>query len=435
MNYGTQSWLMHNISFTHSVETFLYDQVSLRLAYQEFGESRIDRSLNQINRTTNSERVDAYSANVDFTRQFGGEGRLFYGSEFVFNDVNSRGSSINIDSDLEQKGPSRYPNSTWKSIAFYANHEYEWSPRIILQSGLRWNLFSLDADYSNNLPFYPFPFQQANVANQAVTGSIGGVWKASETFSLRFGLGTAFRAPNVDDIGKVFDSAPGIVVIPNPDLAAEYAWNADIGLTKIFGTVGKIELSAYYTLLTHAMVRRDFQLNGMDSLLYDGEMSRVQAIQNAAEARVFGLRLGFLINVIRNLTFSTDLNIQEGEEELDNGEVSPSRHAAPFFGISRLTYSVGKLLLQVNVQFQDERKHDDLAPSEQEKTEIYAKDENGNTFSPAWYTVNLKANYQLNDHFTFNLGLENVTDQRYRPYSSGISGAGRNVIVSLTARF
>jgi hemoglobin/transferrin/lactoferrin receptor protein len=34
-----------------------------------------------------------------------------------------------------------------------------------------------------------------------------------------------------------------------------------------------------------------------------------------------------------------------------------------------------------------------------------------------------------------NVGLENLTDQRYRPYSSGISGAGRNLVVALAARF
>jgi hemoglobin/transferrin/lactoferrin receptor protein len=36
---------------------------------------------------------------------------------------------------------------------------------------------------------------------------------------------------------------------------------------------------------------------------------------------------------------------------------------------------------------------------------------------------------------TLNVGLENITDQRYRPYSSGISGAGRNAVVALAARF
>jgi hemoglobin/transferrin/lactoferrin receptor protein len=38
--------------------------------------------------------------------------------------------------------------------------------------------------------------------------------------------------------------------------------------------------------------------------------------------------------------------------------------------------------------------------------------------------------YKFNDKFDITVSLENITDQRYRAYSSGISGAGRNLIIS-----
>ena len=38
-----------------------------------------------------------------------------------------------------------------------------------------------------------------------------------------------FRAPNIDDIGKVFDSEPGSVVVPNVHLKPEYAYSSDLG--------------------------------------------------------------------------------------------------------------------------------------------------------------------------------------------------------------
>ncbi len=72
---------------------------------------------------------------------------------------------------------------------------------------------------------------------------------------------------------------------------------------------------------------------------------------------------------------------------------------------------------------------------EQGKTEIYAKDENGNPYSPGWYTLNFKALYQITNYLAVSAGLENITDQRYRPYSSGISAPGRNFILSLRANF
>ncbi len=43
--------------------------------------------------------------------------------------------------------------------------------------------------------------------------------------------------------------------------------------------------------------------------------------------------------------------------------------------------------------------------------------------------------YKLTDNFTVTLGLENITDQRYRPYSSGIVAPGKNFILALRAKF
>ena len=108
-----------------------------------------------------------------------------------------------------------------------------------------------------------------------------------------------------------------------------------------------------------------------------------------------------------------------------------SRHAAPFFGSSRIGFQDDDLQLLLYVDFQGERSFNDLAVSEQGKDEIYAKDENGNNYAPGWATLNLKAFYELNDQFSVSAGLENITDVRYRPYSSGISGAGRNFFISL----
>jgi len=50
----------------------------------------------------------------------------------------------------------------------------------------------------------------------------------------KLNIGTGFRAPNIDDMAKVFDSEPGNVIVPNDNLKPEYIYNADIGLSKTF---------------------------------------------------------------------------------------------------------------------------------------------------------------------------------------------------------
>ena len=431
-SYGPQSWMMNNLSISHRAELPFYDNVKLRVAQQSFEESRIDRDLNDPDRRSRIEEVEAYSANLDFVKHTDQRNTIYYGLEYVQNDVTSTGFIEDISTNAIRPTSTRYPNATWNSLAVYLSNEFRPTEKWTVQAGVRYNRFGLDADFSSNQDFFPLPFAEASLNNDALTGSLGAVFRPTDEWVIRANLGTAFRSPNVDDVGKIFDSEPGSVVVPNADLAAEYAYNLDLGVAKKFGDFLKIDLTAYYTQLENALVRRDFTLNGQDSIVYDGVLSQVQAIQNAARANVYGFQAGVELRLPRGFTFTTDLNVQVGEEELDDGSVSPSRHAAPFFGVTRLTYSDGPLQLQAYAMYQGERTFDELSVSERGKDEIYAKDADGNNFAPAWYTLNVKASYQLNKRFTVSGGMENITDQRYRPYSSGISGAGRNFVLSAT---
>ncbi len=432
-NYGPQKWMMNNLNINHIGKNLLYDELTIRLAQQSFEESRIDRSLNKDERSTQIEEVEAYSANIDFKKVTGNSNTFFYGAEYVVNDVTSTGFTTDITSGVNAPGASRYPQSTWSSLSAYANDQIEVGSKFIIQVGLRFNQFKLDSDFDTS--FYPFPFTSATINNSAVTGSIGGVYRPTKSWVISANLGTAYRSPNVDDIGKVFDSEPGAVTVPNPSLNAEQAYNVDFGVTKIFGNFVKVDATAYYTILQDALVRRNFQLNGQDSIMYDGTLSQVQAIQNAAEANVYGVQAGVEVKLPSGFSLSSNINYQKGEEELDDGSTSASRHAAPLFGVTRLTYSYNKLDLQFYSMYQAERNFEDLPISEQGKDEIYAKDENGNNYSPSWYTLNLKAMYQLSDALSLSAGVENIADKRYRPYSSGISAPGRNFVFSLRANF
>lgn len=431
-SYGPQKWMMNNLNVSHSRSTVLYDQVSLRLAWQFFEESRISRNFNEDIREIRTEKVDALSGNLDFSKSLGRH-QIYYGLEAIHNIVESTGIDENIAEGTKNTGPARYPQATWSSYAVYAMDQIRASEKLTLQAGGRYNRFLLDAAFDTR--FFPFPFTEAKLNKGALTGSVGAVYRPATSTVIRLNAASAFRAPNVDDIGKVFDSEPGAVVIPNPDLQAEYAWNADLGLAQVLGKRVKIDLTGYYTILENALVRRNFSLNGSDSIVYAGELSQVQAIQNAARANVFGIQAGIEIKLPGGWGFDSDINFQKGEEELDDGSVSPSRHAAPWFGLTKITYNLQKLYLQVYASYSGARKFEDMPVDEKGKTEIYATDENGNPWSPGWATVNFKAMYKFGDFYSVSGGLENIADVRYRPYSSGIVAPGRNFILSFRAAF
>ena len=435
-NYGPQKWAMHNLLISHLGKNTWYDEMHLQLARQSFEESRIDRTFQRDDRTKNVENVDAYSVNLDWVKAVSQSNQLFYGLEFVIDDVRSSGSALNIVEGSITTGPSRYPESTWSSHAIYLSGESRLSDKLTIQAGVRYNRFILKSDFKSNLDFYPLPFSSAKVNNGALTGSIGTIYRPTDDWVIKANIGTAFRSPNVDVLGKIFDSEAGAVTVPNPSLKGEYAYNFDLGLARIIGKILKIDVAGYYTILNNAMVRRNYQLNGQDSIIYDGQLSQVQAIQNAAVAHVYGIQAGIEIKILSGLTLLSDINIQKGEEELDDQTRSPSRHAAPTFGVTRLRYRLeNNCTLECNIIYQGQRNHEDLAREERGKDEIYAKDSAGQNYAPSWYTLNFKVRYGINKNWTLSGGLENITNQRYRPYSSGISGAGRNFIISLNAQF
>lgn len=433
--YGPQEWMMNHLAVVYERPTRLFDRMKVNLAYQYFKESRHDRDLNQADKTHNTEKVYAYSFNIDFYKSIDKKNSINYGLESIYNKVRSFGSLEDITTGQANRSPSRYPDgSSWTSQAAFLTHQYQPSERFILQTGLRYNLFRIHGQLDHS--FYPFPVTKISLNDGALTGSVGFVYLPGNSWRTRFNVATGFRAPNIDDIGKVFESTPGAVVIPNPDLTAEYATNFELGVSKRVGTWLEAELTSYYTYLDQAMVRRPFTLNGQTEISYSGELSTVEAIQNAAYADVYGVSAGFKWKLPLNLQFSSRFTYQHGKEELDDETTAPLRHIGPaWFGNSRLSYQHKKFRGDLYVIYNASVPYKNLAPSEREKDYMYATDADGNPYTPAWTTWNVQTSYQLNKTFGFHAILENITDRMYRPYSSGLVSAGRNVILALRASF
>ncbi|MEZ4801762.1 MAG: TonB-dependent receptor [Gelidibacter sp.] len=432
-NYGPQRWFMGNLQLTKlSGNSTLYNKIQATVAYQNFQESRMDRDFGDDIRNIREEAVDAISANLDLEKQVGTMAELFYGVEYIYNKVSSTGDEENVITNTSIPTVSRYPDgSSWQSIAAYTSVKYKPNTKFVVQGGLRYNHLLINADFTENNQYLNLPYETTKVSNGAFTGSAGMTWTPNDRLQWRLNGITSFRSPNIDDIGKVFDSEPGSVVVPNDDLKPEYAYGGELGLKLNFDNVVVFNLATYYTYLDNALVRRDYNLNGQTEIEYDGELSNVQAIQNAAFARVYGFEAGITVNFCQSLKLTSQYNTISGKEEDDSGAETPLRHAAPNFGNTHLVWKNAKLKIDAFAEYNNELSFYQLAPSELEKEYIYALDQNGNPYAPSWYTLNIRTQYKFSEAFTFTASLENITDQRYRPYSSGISAAGRNFIISL----
>ena len=430
--YGPQKWFMSNLDVTKlSSNSNLYNKIKATVAYQNFKESRVDRNFQSEIRNIREESVDAFSFNIDFEKIVTKKTNFFYGLEYIHNTISSLGFQENIITNANEPTVSRYPDgSTWQSAAVYTSLKYKPNTTIILQTGLRYNNVVSKADFTKNNTFLNLPFIGANNSSSALTGTAGLSWLPNKILQWKFNFSSAFRAPNIDDIGKVFDSEPGAVVIPNNNLKPEYAYGGELGLTINFDDFLVLDTATYYTYLDNALVRRNGDLNGENQIFYDGELSNVQSIQNASKSWIYGLEVGAKINFSRALKLTSQYSIVGGTEETGGIEV-PVRHVSPNFGNTHLVWKNNILKADAFINYNNTLSFNQLAPSEKGKAYLYALDSNGNPYSPSWYTLNFRSQYQINKETTITASLENITDQRYRTYSSGISAPGRNIIVAL----
>lgn len=427
-DYGPQRWILSALETTFRNGGAAFDKGVVTLAYQDYEESRNDRKFQQLELRNREERVGVYTANLDFDRYFDPANTLYYGLELVHNDVNSTASETNIETGAQQSTATRYPDggSDYGQYAGYLKYEHHFGDRVTLALGTRYSQVVLKARFEDQ-GFYDFPFNRIDINTGAVSGSAGLTYRPTDVWQFNLNLSSGFRAPNVDDAAKVFDSEPGNVVVPNEGIKPEYAYNLDLGVIHKLGARGRMELSGYYTWLRDAMVRRDFQFAGRDSILYDGQISRVQAVVNAGKAYVYGVSASLAMPLSDHWMIAGDITYTDGE---DTSENIPLRHVAPLFGKAAVTYRVEKWRLEFFSRFNGAKPYRDLSPSEQNKTHLYTEDG-----TPAWYTLNLNAGWEVHPGVHLTLGMENMLDVHYRPYSSGISAPGRNAVMALNATF
>jgi hemoglobin/transferrin/lactoferrin receptor protein len=427
--YGPQVWMMNSLQVAIKKENRLFDEVTLTAAQQNYKESRHDRNFGKTTINEQFDKVGIFSLNLDFDKKFKNDKQLiYYGFEIVNNDIKSVAQTRNIlTGDLTPAG-SRYPDgkNKYNSASLYAGYKNNISEKLTFNTGLRYNYITLNSTIADN-SFFNVPFTSISMSNGALTGAAGIVLRPAEKMQINLNTSTGFRAPNLDDVGKIFDPVSGIVVVPNPDLKPEYAYNIDLGVSKDFAGFLHIDVTGFYTWLNNAMIRHDFLFNGEDSILYKGILSKVQAITNSTYARVYGIHINLMANLTDNISIRTALNITEGKEK---GGI-PLRHAAPMFGSTHVVYKSSKFNADLYSGYNASRKFEDMPPTEIEKPYLYATDNNGKPWSPGWFTLNFKVSYNLMKWAIINAGVENILDYRYRPYSSGIVAPGRNFIISL----
>lgn len=427
--YGPQFLSLNALTLTGSHIAPFVDDLSVSVSQQWYEESRHTRTFRSDTRRDQFEAVSVTNLNVDARIRLDDDEHdrdLYYGIEVSLQGSSSTAADVNIVTGATTPGITRYPDggSTYNSYAAYAQTRWEFGEELVLAGGLRWTLVQLLSELSAT-NVLGLPYRSIETDPSALTGSVGLTWMASSWLTVRGNVSSGFRAPNVDDIGKVFDSRPGSVVVPNPLLGPMTVTTVEGGLAVTPVDGWTFSATVFHSWLADVMQIRPWTFNGADSIIFNDVPSQVTSLQNVGTGYLDGVSL-VLDGRVGDLSFLATASVTTGRD--NTGAVL--MHITPAFGMVRLTWHpLEALRISTDARWSAAWTPSMIPPVEATLNVNYPV---GGL--PAWTIACVRASYDVNSTLTVQAAVENIFDLQYRPAGSGISAPGRNIITTLRAR-
>ncbi|HVG15241.1 MAG TPA: TonB-dependent receptor, partial [Chitinophagaceae bacterium] len=410
------------------------DEVKAIISYQHIDESRHTREYRRYDRFDHRfERVNVWGATLDIKKKWRSH-EFTSGLDWQYNDVHSSAKRENIITKTESKLDTRYPDGENKMAyaGVYAQHQVSFfNDKFLINDGIRFQAINLYSVIDDNT-FYNFPVTTIRQVNNAITGNLGFAYIPGKRTRATASLATAYRAPNIDDLAKIFESngAAKQLIIPNPDLKPEHTVSVDAGLRQQLATNVIAEITAYYTAFQNAIVVSPFQINGADSVLYNGSMSKVFASQNKNEAFLYGFSANTTIKIVDRLKLYSAINYTYGRVKNGDKTTSPLDHIPPLTGKTSLTYTPPGIHTEFFVLYNGWKHLKDYSNSGEDNLQ-YATARG----MPAWATYNFRISFSTFYRFQVQAAIENLFDKNYRLFASGFSAPGRNFLIALRKSF
>ncbi len=447
-NYGPQVRLLTAFNTKWVGKATIMNKAKLIASFQKINEDRLKRKFGQDIRSFQYEDVQVMALTLDLEKWLNEKAtfKFLYGGEVNINNVLSKAGKIDIKTNFTTGNQmSRYPSggSKMKAYGAYGILQLQSPNKVFaLNAGMRYSAISLDARYSrDDEASWPITFYEGlRNENDALTWGLGGTINAKNGFQLRGLVSTAFRAPNLDDFGKIREKN-GFITVPNPSVTPEKSLQTEVTIGQFFrkrayyendkkGFAANIYLTAFKTQLTDAIIVDTFPApNGDNFIELDGERLQTTASINADSVTIKGLSANANFYFGKRWELDASWSITNGVI-IKNGSTSPLSHIPPPYGKVGLSFKTDRIQLSAIIRFNGFKPIDQFGPG--------TTDNAINTYKEgafAWHTYNFYSSINLGKDYSVQLGVENIQDIHYRPFASGISAPGRNFIVSLRKNF
>ena len=422
--YGPQKHMINAFEFSNQQKKFFYDRATLLLSHQMLQESRNSRKYNDDLRLTQLENINILSSTLRLNKLIGLKSNINYGFEMYFNDVKSTAFKQNIHSGKKYQAQTRFPNGMnhYLTNGLFAMYSTDLHSNLFFSGGFRYEYIYTHSLF-NVTPSLELPFNSVLFNNHAFIGNIGLKYHVKNWYNSIL-LSKGFRAPNLDDYGKI-RTKNGNIIIPTNQLVPEKTYSLEYSILCSKKNIN-IESGVFYTYLLDAITVQNSSVDGTNYLIYEGEEYRIQQTKNTNKARIYGGNIKLKYNFFNSFSLYHNQVFTFGRDISDN---IPLGHIPPVYGRGGITFENQSFVIDFNTLYNFKKSAKSYSPTGVDNLE-YAL-ENG---SPAWYTLNSSVQWNKKQ-IVYTLGVNNILDQHIRTFSSGISRGGINIWAKVMLAF
>ena len=436
------------------------DSLRLTASYHHQKEGRNEVKLDATSRRQRYDTVNTIGLSAQAVSSILPQQRLVGGGEFYLDMIQSRTVNTDLKTGKEDinEDVGRFINgSQFWDASLYLQDEITVHDRIELTLGGRATFYQTNAELSIRDP----AFDTFNAFDSSLTGSAGVVVSLTESLNFVSNLGTAFRAPSLNDTTAVEVTNEGVTA-PSPDLGPETSWTVEGGLkakhsyfrgaltlfhSKVSGLVARKPVQEAYKGEALPQLHQDLikEYEGIDVLVFD----------NVDEAQFQGIEFAGLVPIQPTLSIFGNAALLRGEVLKIGGKApdpqkpweARTRREPPLNGIIGIQWE------PLNAQYwamffvrgaaeqrrlnrsdiRDPRIQGSIRDPAEIKFEANGAAIDAGT--PGWWTLNIRGGVRLLDYTRLTLSLDNLLNKRYRQHGSGVNAPGFNVSLSLDNRF
>ena len=422
----------------------------ITFAYQNIDESRNSRAFESFIRKTQKENVQVWSLNGDFEFELNQKHSFSYGFEGTFNKVRSFafGKELVVQQNEvvalkpSTPFPTRYPSkgSTYDSFASFVNWIWDLNNELTVNFGMRFTNTNLEARWKEYYNINAL-LEAVNLDALALTQTLALTYRPTEKIQWNLILSNGFRNPNIDDVGKIRENN-GVLVVPNPSLFPEYAYNFELGIKRYFDqSKNYLSLRGFSTLISRHIGRSNYIIFSdtttpdQATIRYNGEEVETYANNNLGNRYLYGGSLDGYYSLNTFLALRGNLSFIQAVKSEKYG---PLPSISPAFGRIFIEYQKSNWLSYLSFEFSDNKNIEAYSIGGEdglEETPLLSENPLLYAGTPAWSELSWLAQYRWKKSTSFRIALENILDTHYRPFASGISAPGRNLKLGVNYSF